>query len=195
MKRLIFICLAPAILCSTSRAQSFLARRDYYALALGGQNLAVFDATGDGIPDLIYNEGNTIEVRSGEGNGTFLPSIDTNLPGNYSIAPIGYADLNHDGKIDLIGAARQITPASSGLGVMLGQGNGMFGPLAFYPAGLDSASGKALLADVNGDGKLDAVLPAELYWIPPQFASANACALSEYFGALSPPQNCGTCSS
>jgi hypothetical protein len=64
--------------------------------------LAVFDATGDGIPDLVV-AGSAILVFPGKGDGTFAEAPIVTLLGDYSLFNIAFADLNHDGKIDLLG--------------------------------------------------------------------------------------------
>lgn len=56
MTRLACLIVCAAFLCPSIPAQSFLARQDYDPNGWGGPSsggLAVFDATGDGIPDLV----------------------------------------------------------------------------------------------------------------------------------------------
>jgi len=56
------------------------------------------------------------------------------------------ADLNHDGKVDLVIA----NAASNDVGVLLGNGNGTFQSQVTFATGLDPLA--ATVADVNGDG-------------------------------------------
>jgi hypothetical protein len=60
------------------------------------------------------------------------------------------ADFNADGKVDLAAAG------DSSVGVMLGNGNGSFGPTQSYSAGSGSLSDLAV-ADFNAHGKLDLI--------------------------------------
>jgi hypothetical protein len=63
------------------------------------------------------------------------------------------ADLNNDGKADVIAA----TPGVSGIAVMLGMGNGHFATPTYWGAGGNDTVKTLVVADINGDGKLDIV--------------------------------------
>jgi hypothetical protein len=65
-------------------------------------------------------------------------------------------DLNGDGRPDLAG--HTLTDPCSALAVLLNQGNGVFGSPAYVPASNSSPS-SVTLGDLNGDGKLDLVVP------------------------------------
>src|SRR5690348_8382362 len=60
-------------------------------------------------------------------------------------------DLNGDGKLDLIAA----NAGSSTLAVLLGNGDGTFGPPTSYPVGTTPKA--VAIGDLNGDGLPDAV--------------------------------------
>ena len=66
------------------------------------------------------------------------------------------ADLNADGKMDLILAAGP----STGVSILLGNGDGTFQPPAFYPTAPWGVSSVAV-ADLNGDGKLDVAVVSQ----------------------------------
>ena len=79
----------------------FVAHRDYLA-ADGPQNIAMGDLNGDGIADLIVNDGNTsnISLLLGNRNGSFQPLKLINAGGTNPFDAV-IADFNGDGKNDI----------------------------------------------------------------------------------------------
>ncbi len=136
-----------------------------------GTFIVVADANGDGKPDLLmanacsnnYNcTTGAVSVFLGNGDGTLRSGIDYNADGwaSYSVA---IADVNGDGKLDLLLANQCATNNSCGDGtasVLLGNGDGTFQPAVSYTAGDENALAVAAV-DVNGDGKLDLLLVNE----------------------------------
>jgi hypothetical protein len=111
------------------------------------------DFNGDGLPDLAVSGGSEpISILLGKGNGTFEPYIPLVLPAVAS-GSLAAADFNHDGKIDLVAAASEST--SSGIYVMLGEGNGTFASPVFYEVSLASGTNAVAVGDFNGDGRPD----------------------------------------
>jgi Bacterial Ig-like domain (group 3)/FG-GAP-like repeat/FG-GAP repeat/EF hand len=133
----------------------------------GGQNahsVAVVDVNGDGNPDiLVTNQFVTITSRTngvvgvllGKGDGTFRPAVVYPSGGEYSTS-IAVADVNGDGKPDLLVANSATSDANSNgsLGILFGNGDGTFRSPVTYATGGGGANAVAI-ADLNRDGKLD----------------------------------------
>ncbi len=115
------------------------------------KSLRIVDVNSDGKPDLIATEdfSNRVTILLGNGAGAFSVRASYST-GNFPIASAA-ADFDRDGKIDLA------VISNPTLSVLTGVGNGEF----LAPRGFDQAD-KLLrataLADINGDGRLDAVV-------------------------------------
>jgi hypothetical protein len=93
-----------------------------------------------------------VGVLLGNGDGTLRPVV-TYDSGGTGAASIAVADVNGDGKPDLVVA----NGFDNLVGVLLGNGDGTFQPAVSYDTGGEGV-GSAAVADVNGDGKLDIVV-------------------------------------
>jgi hypothetical protein len=116
-------------------------------------DIVVADVNGDGKLDLLTaNPGtSTAGVLLGNGNGTF-GAVATFSSGTGSRPEsIAVADVNGDGKLDLLTANGSTNTA----GVLLGNGNGTFGTVSTFSTGVGSTPNKIVVADVNGDSQLD----------------------------------------
>jgi uncharacterized membrane protein len=128
-------------------------------------SVAIADVNGDGKLDLIVaNEqqsktdpGGSISVMLGKGDGTFHAAVNYGS-GGQSAYSISVADVNGDGKLDLVVAngCRGSNCATGGVGVLLGKGDGTFKKAVTYSSGAASVFGSHVaVGDLNGDGKLD----------------------------------------
>jgi uncharacterized membrane protein len=133
--------------------------------------VAIADVNGDKKADLVVANYCSVEcsyppaagsvgVLLGKGNGTFLP-VKTYASGGDGAVSVAVADLNKDGKADILVAncgPEACGPGSPGgnVGVLLGKGNGTFKPVVNYPA--ENSPFNVAAADLNGDGNLDIVV-------------------------------------
>jgi len=121
--------------------------------------VAVVDVNGDGKPDLVVANagspppgvvGKSVSVLLGNGNGTF--QNQTTFGTGYAPYSVAVADLNGDGKPDLVVANN----FSNTVSVLLANGNGTFQNQTNFPTGMYPHS--VAVADLNGDGKPDLVV-------------------------------------
>jgi len=120
------------------------------------------DVNGDGKIDIIGFGGSKVFAALGNGDGTFqqLKTITTEFcaaKGWDGNQPRAVADLNGDGKVDLIGFGKD------GVYVSMAQANGTYAPKKkainnfSISQGWNSTVHERVVADLNNDGKLDVV--------------------------------------
>lgn len=129
-------------------------------------SFAIADYNGDGNPDIaLASHGDSmVHVLLGNGDGTFQPALKFQgiLTGGPQL--LLAADLNGDGKIDIVASDAN----NFFWGVAPGLGNGTFGTMQQFYTGGDSTAG--VLLDLNGDGFPDlgyaALYPGEIGVLP-----------------------------
>lgn len=101
------------------------------------------DFNGDSKPDIaalvqVRNDLDVVAILPGDGNGVFQPAILTRIHTTSAVS-ITAADLNKDGKLDLV-----VADSDGNFIVLLGKGDGTFEPEVDYPGGGRSGRGGRL---------------------------------------------------
>lgn len=127
-----------------------------YPVAGSPRNLVVADVNNDGKADVLTanQASNSVGVLLGAGNGTFQAATTYSTGASSNPYDVAVADVNADGKPDVLTA----NYTTNSVGVLLGNGNGTFQPVATYATGVANGSPAGIaVADVTGDGKPDLV--------------------------------------
>ncbi len=131
---------------------------DIGGIVYAGGNVAEGDFNSDGRPDLVIamNKGPLL-LMTGDGKGGFTVAsgFERVGPNPDCPGPLVAADVNRDGKLDIIASQCQ-----GGIGVFLGTGNGTFAPALRIPIpDLNRSVDQSMaVTDFNNDGIQDIVI-------------------------------------
>jgi hypothetical protein len=114
---------------------------------------AIGDVNGDHQADLVatHHDQSELTVLLGDGKGGFNETSASPFNFGRSVFSIALADMDRDGKRDVIGVS------GDGVRVMLGDGRGGFKSAPNSPFLTGGGTWSFALGDVNGDGKTDVV--------------------------------------
>ncbi|MFN2510898.1 MAG: FG-GAP repeat domain-containing protein [Pyrinomonadaceae bacterium] len=115
--------------------------------------VVIGDINGDRKPDLVatHHDQRELTVVIGDGSGNFKEASSSPFNFGHNAFHMVLADVNRDGKPDVLAAAGE------GVSVMLGDGRGRFSPAPHSPYLTGRGTWRFSISDVNGDGKLDVI--------------------------------------
>jgi len=130
---------------------------------------------------VVVNGSNSAGVLLGNGDGTFkaVSAVTTSTSGNSAVF---LGDFNGDNKLDLavVTSSCDATPTCTrSVNVLLGNGDGTFGPPVGNQSTVGLHSQAVALADLDGDGKLDVAVVDDCI---PQLARVEVSSLMFFWG-------------
>ncbi len=135
---------------------TFQAKSDY-TVGVIPWPLGIGDFNGDKSPDLAVanHYDSTVSILLANGDGTFQPHVDYST-GLYSIPnSLAVGDFKGNGKLDLALGIGNLDTPPVGFAVLLGKGDGSFGPPTDFSS--QTATESYITADFRNNGKLDLV--------------------------------------
>jgi FG-GAP-like repeat len=124
-----------------------------FPTGVGSAPVIVADLDADGAPDLVFATGASLGVLHNLGSGTFAPVVTYDVP---LIRMIATADVNNDGKLDVLTSYSTVMDSDGSISVLLGSGDGTLGSATTFTAGLGASS--ITPTDLDGDGNVDLVV-------------------------------------
>ena len=128
------------------------------------QNVIAADINQDGNLDLITTAEPGVSVSLGSGTGSF--GLRTDFAGGKSVDQLSVADINGDGRPDILGTDY----FHNEIIVLLNNGDGTFALLNSPPVSFPPTEVRA--ADMNGDGKVD-LIASQTYGISILIGNGN----------------------
>jgi hypothetical protein len=117
-------------------------------------DLATADFNRDGVPDLIAaGAAKTMSVLLGAGDGSFTAAPTPPSVGG-GVSGLEIADLNNDGKTDVV----VVNAATSNASILLGAGNGTFSVAPGSPLAVAGGAVEGAVGDLTSDGIPDLVV-------------------------------------
>ena len=133
---------------------TFLPQRRFDA-TVAPYAITVGDVNGDGHLDLLVADAvpgaffSNVAVLLGRGDGSFQPERLQQMPRYLADPTLALADLNGDGRLDLISGGGSI----NGVDLFMGDGQGAFTYIGTVPGTRQATD--LIVTDLNGDGNVD----------------------------------------
>ncbi len=154
------------------------------AMIIGG-NWVLEDFTGDHVSDIaaftFEESGPKLTLFTGSAAGMFTET--RRIPLEENPIPIAAGDLDGDSAIDLVVASSNGSSRSL-ISFVFGNGDGTFDPIVTQP--VETLLATATLADVDGDGDLDALMTAQNSLVIYRNLGARSFASPERYPIVSP---------
>jgi hypothetical protein len=150
------MCLVIAAAAASTGGPTFRSQLFFGAIVDSAGDLAIGDVNNDGRPDLVtanYYPDGGISVDLNQGRGNF--DAHSYAVADPSARSVALAELNGDGKVDVIVSTEDDSEKPTGVSTFLNKGDGTFrhGPVtALAPMAFGAAG------DLTGDGKADLVV-------------------------------------